>query len=265
MRTNHVKTALRQGHASCGGWLALPSIPVARFMARLGFQWLAIDMEHGALDVPTMAQMVAAVAETGTCAPLVRVPDQQAAWIKWALDAGAWGIIVPMVGTRADAEQVVRLTRYPPAGIRSFGGAFAHHTFAATRAAYGAAANDEILLVVQIESTTALANLDDILSVPGIDAALVGPYDLRVQLGLQPASDGNEPAFVQALTHIQAAAQHHSVPLGIYCSDGHVAARRINEGYLLVSVISDTGVLTTGAQHHLMLADETGSATNGAE
>jgi 4-hydroxy-2-oxoheptanedioate aldolase len=163
-----------------------------------------------------------------------------------------------MVSTREEAERAVQCMRYPPQGMRSIGGLFAPYSFGTNdRAAYASAANDEIMLIIQIESAQALENLDAILSVPGLDVAFVGPYDLHAQLGLPPAGDSTEPAFVTALEQIKAAAQRHHLPLGIYSSNGQTAARRIQQGFQLVSVVSDSSCLTSAAQQHLaLLADE---------
>jgi 4-hydroxy-2-oxoheptanedioate aldolase len=261
MRTNHVKAALQRGEASLGAWLALASVPVARVMAAAGFEWLLIDMEHSAHTPALMADMVAAVAAAPACAPLVRVPGQRVEWFKWALDAGAWGLIVPMISSRQEAEQVVYWSRYPPQGVRSIGGAFAHTSFAATREEYAAAANREILVAVQIESIAGLDNLEEICSVPGVDAIFVGPYDLRAQLGLPPGSSGSEAAFVEALEHIKATAQRHGLPLGIYCSGGELAARRLQEGFCLVSVVSDSSCLGGAARQHVLQARTPPAAT----
>lgn len=251
MRTNHVKEKLTRGQSSIGGWLALASVGVARLMARQGFDWLTVDMEHSALDPVQMNLMVAAIAETGQCAPFVRVPHNSVEWFKWALDAGAWGVIVPMVSTREQALQAADWMRYPPRGSRSFGGTFAPYSFAATREEYMAVANDQTLLIVQIEGTEALNNLDTIVSVPGIDVVFVGPFDLHAQMGLTPSGEGREPEFVAAVERIKAAARQHNLPLGIYSSNGQAAARRITEGFQLVSAASDQGCLTAAAQQQL--------------
>jgi 4-hydroxy-2-oxoheptanedioate aldolase len=221
-------------------------------MARAGFDWLAVDMEHSAQSVELMGQMVAAIAESQTCAPFVRIPYNSVEWFKWALDAGAWGIIVPMVGTRQEAERAVQCSRYPPQGIRSIGGLFAPYSFGTSdRTAYAAAANNEIMVIVQIESAQALANLDAILSVPGLDVAFVGPYDLHAQLGLPPAGDSTEPSFLSALEQIKTTARQYHLPLGIYSSNGETAARRIQQGFHLVSVASDSSCLMAAAQQQL--------------
>src|SRR5436305_14943587 len=129
MRTNLVKEKLRRGEAVLGAWLSLPSVPSARIMARLGFDWLVVDMEHSAQNAVIMADMVATIADAGTCAPVVRVPNNSVEWFKWALDAGAWGVVVPMVISREEAQRAVKCTKYPPLGTRSIGGAFGPYGF----------------------------------------------------------------------------------------------------------------------------------------
>ncbi len=118
MRTNQVKEKLKRGEPVLGAWLSLPSVPSARIMARLGFDWLVVDMEHTAQNPVLMADMVATIADAGTCAPIVRIPANSVEWFKWALDAGAWGIVVPMVNTREEAQRVVEYAKYPPLGTR---------------------------------------------------------------------------------------------------------------------------------------------------
>src|SRR5216683_3159760 len=112
MRTNQVKEKLKRGEPALGAWLSLPSVPSARIMARLGFDWLVVDMEHTAHNPVLMADMVATIADAGTIAPIVRIPGNGVEWYKWALDAGSWGIIVPMVNTREEAQRVVGYAQY---------------------------------------------------------------------------------------------------------------------------------------------------------
>lgn len=255
MRTNEVKAKLKRGEPALGAWLNLPGVPAARIMARLGFDWLLVDMEHSAQNPTLMADMVGAIADAGTSAPFVRVPAQNVEWFKWALDAGAWGIVVPMVNTRTEAERVIEYTKYPPLGLRSIGGAFAPYGFgAANWAEYAQAANREILVAVQIESAQALENLDAILSVPGIDVAFVGPNDLHAQLGLTPSNDGAEPEFVTALERIGESARRHGVALGIFSGAGESAALRISQGFQMVNVTTDINCLSAGATQQLRLA-----------
>ena len=255
MRTNRVKEKLKQGEPALGAWLSLPSVPSARIMARLGFDWLVVDMEHTAQNPVLMADMVATIADAGTCAPIVRIPGNSVEWFKWALDAGAWGVVVPMVNTREEVQRAVEHAKYPPAGSRSIGGAFGPYGFGITDwADYARTANDETIVAVQIESARALQNLDEILSVPGIDVAFVGPNDLHAQLGLTPSSDGAEPEFVDALERIKAEARKHHIALGIFSSDGEAAVERIRQGFQMISVTTDISSLIAAATRNLRVA-----------
>ncbi|GAC1397887.1 MAG: 4-hydroxy-2-oxoheptanedioate aldolase [Ktedonobacteraceae bacterium] len=253
MRTNHVKAKLRRGEASFGIWLNHSSPQQARLLARLGFDWLLIDAEHGAYNPTLMAEIIASIADAGTeCAPLVRVPHNTVEWFKWALDAGAWGVIVPMVNTVEEAQQAVSWAKYPPVGTRSIGSVFAPLAFDTPDwPSYARIANDEILVVLQIESMQGLRNIDAIVGIPGVDVAFVGPNDLHAQLGLLPSNEGTEPEFVQALEQISASARQRNVALGIFTSGGDAAAQRVREGFQMVSVTSDLSSLLMGAAQHL--------------
>jgi len=224
-------------------------------MARLGFDWLVVDMEHSAQNPVLMADMVATIADAGTCAPMVRVPVNSVEWFKWTLDAGAWGVVVPMVNSREEAQRVVEYAKYPPLGARSIGGAFAPYGFGITDwPGYARVANDEIIVTVQIESALALQNLDEILSVPGIDVAFVGPNDLHAQLGLTPSTEGAEPEFTEALERIKAAARKHHVAPGIFSSTGEAAAERVRQGFQMISVTTDISSLIASATRNLHIA-----------
>jgi len=255
MRTNHVKEKLRRGEVALGAWLSLPNVPSARIMSRLGFDWLVVDMEHSAQNAVLMADMVAIIADAGTSAPMVRVPTNSVEWFKWVLDAGAWGVIVPMINTREEAQRAVDWAKYPPAGMRSIGGAFGPYGFGITDwPTYAQTANEEIIVALQIESREALQNLDDILSVPGIDVAFIGPNDLHASLGLTPSSDGAEPEFMAALEQIKATAQRHQVALGIFSSNGHTSAVRIKQGFQFISVTTDLSSMIAAASQNLQIA-----------
>jgi 4-hydroxy-2-oxoheptanedioate aldolase len=257
MRTNYVKEKLKRGEPALGAWLSLPNISSARVMARLGFDWLVVDMEHSAQSPVLMSDMVATIADAGTCAPIVRVPNNSVEWFKWALDAGAWGIVVPMVNSRAEAQRAVEYSKYPPLGARSIGGIFGPYGFGTTDSPnYTQAANDEIIVIIQIESAQALQNLDEILSAPGIDVAFVGPNDLHAQLGLIPSSDGAEPEFVEALERVKAAARKHHIALGIFSSNGETSAERARQGFQMISVTTDIGSMIAAATHNLRIARE---------
>lgn len=256
MRANHVKAKLKNGELSMGMWLNLCSTSSARLLARTELDWVTIDAEHSALNPTLMGEMVATIADAHTCAPIVRVPNNNSVeWFKWALDAGAWGLVVPMVNNREEAERAVSWCKYPPQGVRSIGGVFAPFGFDTTsRTKYHEQANQEIMVIVQIESLDGLNNVDDILSVEGIDVAFVGPNDLHAQLGLQPSSEGVEPEFLAALDKIKAAAHRNKVALGMYCSDGAAAVQRGQEGFQMLSIATDATLLLQAAEQNLRLA-----------
>jgi 4-hydroxy-2-oxoheptanedioate aldolase len=238
MLSNHVRARLRAGEPSLGSWLAIPSPVSARYMAQLGFDWLTVDIEHQPAGIETAAQMFAAIVANGT-APLARVPWNTGENIKRVLDCGAWGIVVPMVNTRDEAEAAVAAARYPPLGVRSVGGGLHALNFGADAATYYARANDEILVVLQAESPQAVENADAILSVPGVDAVFIGPNDLLSQMGMVPKMESDAPQFVEALDHIVRTARKYGVAPGIHTSDHEMASRRMAQGFQFVAVASD--------------------------
>lgn len=246
MRNNLLKEKLARGEACRGIWLGLPSAQSARLLARLPVDWLVIDSEHAPIGVETQAQMVASIAEANGPAPLVRISQSSTENIKQALDAGAYGVIAPMINTREEVERVVAWSKFPPAGQRSFGSAYAGLAFNLSMPDYLHQANEQTLTIIQVESQTALNNLDDMFAVPGVDLAFVGPVDLSISLGLDPLPENPHPIFLEALQEIQRAALAHHLPLGIYCSNGKAAAERIRQGFLLVNIASDVNLLQRG-------------------
>jgi 4-hydroxy-2-oxoheptanedioate aldolase len=242
MRPNRVKQLLREGKPALGTFMALGSTLGAEQLAQLGFDWLVIDQEHGAIDATLTQSLLQAVSTTETV-PLVRVPWNSGDWIKRALDAGAYGLVVPMVNTRADAEAAVRATRYPPMGDRSIGGS---RTRLYGGPDYVERANDEILLMVQIEHKTAVENAREILSTPGVDGYFIGPGDLCASLGLPNTWDPDFPEYWAALEKVQRAAKEAGVPSGIHASPHRVTAM-IEKGYQFIAVGFDISFMTQAA------------------
>jgi 4-hydroxy-2-oxoheptanedioate aldolase len=238
MLSNHVRARLRSGEPSIGAWLTIPSAVSARYMAQIGFDWLTVDTEHQPIGIETAAQMFAAIAANGT-APLARIPWNTGENIKRVLDCGAWGIVVPMVNTRAEAEAAVAGAKYPPMGERSVGGGLHALNFQADAADYYARANEETLVVLQAESPEAVENADEILSVPGVDAVFIGPNDLLCQMGMTPKMESDAPQFLEALEHIVKTARKHDVAPGIHTADHDMALRRIEQGFQFVAIASD--------------------------
>jgi 4-hydroxy-2-oxoheptanedioate aldolase len=238
LKENPVKRALRAGQPQIGTWLSLGSIAAARFMARAGFRWLTVDMEHTQTDIQTAAFMFGAIADAG-CVPLARIPAGKHEYIKMVLDCGAMGIVSPMVMDRAEAMAIVAATKYPPQGNRSVGGGMHALNFGATAEEYYKKANDEILVIIQTEHIKAVEIADQIYSVPGVDAVFVGPNDLAFSM---KAADGTPPSkevFEATLTRIREAAQRNKLPCGLHVLKVADALKRAQEGWQFIAVGSE--------------------------
>ncbi len=250
MRPNTLKRRLLDGQPCRGLWLSLPGTATVRLLARMPFDWFAVDAEHGPMGAETMTHMVGAIADAGG-EPIVRVAHAGVENIKRALDAGACGIIAPMINSAAEAEAVVAAAKFPPEGQRSFGSAWAGLTLGVSMPEYRREANAQTLALVQIESKAALDHLPAILGVPGIDGVFVGPVDLAISLGLEPHPENPHPALREALDEVLNVAKSHQLPVGIYCSGAQAAAERIRQGFLMVNVASDVGALLQGVRAQL--------------
>ena len=246
MRANPVKRALKAGEASVGTWLSLGSITAARFMARAGFAWLTVDIEHSLVDWETATHMFASIADAG-CIALARVPSNRHENIKRVLDNGAHGIVVPMVNSREEAETSVAACLYPPAGNRSVGGGAHALNFGATPAEYFARANDEVLIVLQCEHIRAVEEAEAIFSVPGIDAIFVGPNDLAASMRSKDGRPPSAEATAQAMKHILATCKKHKVAAGVHCYSAAEAHTRIAEGWQFIAVGSELRMMLDGA------------------
>lgn len=262
MLANHVRQRLEAGEPSIGTWLSLPSPECAEVVSKLGFDWLVVDAEHNPVDIRTLSQMFSAMGGSGT-APMVRIPWNSPENFKRVLDAGAWGIVVPMVNSRDEAEAAVAATRYPPDGRRSVGGSRHAMTFGATAAEYYARANDEILLVIQIEHIDAVRNIDEILSVPGIDAIFIGPNDLAASMdrGIGIPLETDDPEVVAAIEQTLAACKRHGVPPGIHCSSAAAVNRRIAEGYQFCAMASELRYMLSSLNADLATLNWTAAGT----
>src|SRR5947208_3710941 len=238
MRPNPVKRALRAGQPSVGTWLSLGSIVASRFLARAGFAWLTVDIEHTHVDWETATHMFATIADAG-CIALARVPANRHDHIKRVLDNGAHGIVVPMVNSRDEAAAAVSACLYPPVGNRSVGGSVHALNFAATANDYYARANDELLVVLQCEHIRAVEDADAIFSVPGIDAIFVGPNDLAASMR---SKDGKPPGAEETSRvkkHILETCRKHRVAPGLHCGSAEEALHRIDEGWQFLAVGSE--------------------------
>ncbi|MCS7305045.1 MAG: aldolase/citrate lyase family protein [Thermoguttaceae bacterium] len=242
MKTNPVKQKLRHGEASFGTWLSLGPLQAVRILARSGWDWLVLDMEHGPFDWSEAAIVCAAIADAG-CVPLIRVPEGNVAYIKRALDAGAWGIVVPMVESVQQARLAIAAAKYPPEGIRSAGGGMHSLNFQAALEEYYLQANDQILVILQIESPQGVANTEAICQLAGFDALFIGPNDLRFRMR---GPDGQFPSQEELEAAIQQVVQigrKTGRPTGIHTMDPAEAKHRAEQGMQFLAVGSDLRML----------------------
>jgi len=246
MKRNTVKHQLRQGVPQVGTWMSLSSTIAARFMARTGFHWLTLDMEHSSADWETAAAIFGAVSDGGSI-PLVRVPSITHENAKRALDLGAYGIVFPMCNSAEQAALAVAACHYPPRGNRSVGGGLHAINFGTQAATYYQQAGEELLVVVQAEHIDAVESIDAILAVPGIDAVFVGPNDLLASMGKTPQMDSDDPEFRAALRRIREAAIRHGVAPGLHVADAQTARKRIEEGWRFVAISSELGFMLGNA------------------
>lgn len=238
---NSLKQAWQDGKTAHGGWLSLYDAFAASVMGGVGFDYLVVDMQHGLADYTQATRLLHSVVSSASV-PMVRVPGNDPAIIGRVLDAGALGIIVPMVNSAEEAAAAVRACRYAPDGTRSWGPLLAARLHDEYQTA---AANDSILCIPMIETARAVAAIDDILAVPGIDAIYVGPADLSLTYGLPPAGDNAGP-FVDALETVIEACTRHGVVPGIHANP-ELAARRREQGFRMITVGSDEQALARGA------------------
>jgi 4-hydroxy-2-oxoheptanedioate aldolase len=254
MRPNHVKHNLQGGKVSVGTWLSIPSPFSAERCGRLGFEWLVIDMEHNPISIDMAAMMIMAINQTPT-APMVRIPWNHPEHIKRVLDAGAWGIVVPMVCSKEEAEQAVEAAKYHPQGFRSNGGGRYELSFDADRATYTSRANDEIFVAVQIEHIDAVERAEEILSVPGVDACFIGPNDLMTSMGMLGKMDVEAPQVREAFEHVVQVSNKVGVAPGIHARSGADVTRRIKEGFRFIAMASEMGLMIAGLNREKALIE----------
>lgn len=233
------KTRLKNRERLIGTFITLPAPELAEIAAGAGFDWLFLDMEHGALGPGEVLRMVQAVREP--CACLVRVPENREMWIKKALDTGAAGIIVPHVNGADEAARAVGWAKYPPEGCRSVG--FSRDSLYGARfQANVETANARTVVVAQVEHIDGVRAIGSILGVPGVDAVFIGPYDLSASMGkpgrIQDADVG------EAIRTAAAACLAARVPVGIFSAAAAEAARALRSGYTLVCAGIDVGLYT---------------------
>lgn len=245
MGENQLKERWRQGKAAVNGWLAIPSAFSAEVMSQCGWNSVTVDLQHGIQDYLSMIACFQAM-QAHPVTRLVRVPWNEPSIIGKALDGGAYGVICPMINTRAQAEAFVSACKYPPLGTRSNGPIRA--AMYGGGAAYQKTANDEILVLPMIETREALDNLEAILDVPGIDAIYIGPSDLGFSLGLVPKLDREEPEVLKIYERLLRETGKRGITAGIHCGTAEYAVRMLKLGFRLVTIANDSGLLAKAAR-----------------
>ena len=235
MRPNTLRHLHRERRPAVNAWLSIPSSFHAEVACHTGVDAATVDCQHGMIAFNEAVAMFQAISTTGVV-PLVRPGANDAPEIMHFLDAGAYGIICPMISTAEQAARLVASCRYAPAGHRSFGPA---RGVLYGGADYFARANDEVLVIAMIETQEALRNLDAILATPGLDGIYVGPNDLAIELGHPPKAEHDHPEVTSAVERIRAAAVARNLIAGIFCSDGPAAKTRIAQGFGLVTPGND--------------------------
>jgi 4-hydroxy-2-oxoheptanedioate aldolase len=242
MRPNRLREIWAEGRGALNGWCSIGSPFTAEAMARQGWDAITIDTQHGLISYSEMLAMLQAVSGTDAV-PLVRVSWNQPGEVMKALDAGALGVICPMVNSRAECEAFVRACRYPPDGYRSFGPTRAAAVYGRD---YFSQANAEIATFAMIETADGLANLADIVATPGLDGIYVGPSDLSLALGGGPEQDSHDPMRLAAFDRILTGCKAQGVRIGVHTTSVAYAQAMLARGFDLVTVGGDTRYLAAG-------------------
>ncbi|WP_193180032.1 HpcH/HpaI aldolase family protein [Nisaea sediminum] len=230
-----LKDCLASGKGAINGWLSIPNTFTAEIMAAQDFDSVTIDLQHGLVDYQAALGMLQAMSASNAT-PVVRPPWLEPGIIMKLLDAGALGIICPMVNNRADAEQLVGICKYVPDGFRSSGPTRAGIVYGVD---YHTSANDQMVIFAMIETEEALANVDEIAATPGLTGLYIGPSDLSISLGHKPGLDRTEPEMLETIEKIRLAAKKAGIKAGIHCLENSYAKKMLAQGFDLVTLAND--------------------------
>ncbi len=250
MTGNPLKAVLAEGRTAFGLWSVVPGSVGAEILAEAGADYVCVDQQHGLIDYDSMVPMFQAIRAEGA-APITRVLSNDPFLIMKALDAGAWGVIVPLVNSTEDAARAVAACRYPPRGMRSYG---------PVRAAGVIGSRDpeelggEVLCLVMVETREALERVEEIAATPGLDGIYIGPSDLALSLRLPPTLDVSEDVHVEAVNEIREACHRHGIAAGIHSASGEPARGHAEAGFDMVTVASDAALLKNAARTEVIVA-----------
>lgn len=244
MRPNLVRQRIGGGARVLNAWCSIASAHVAEAIAHQGFDSVTIDLQHGAIDYAQAFHMLQAVSASPAM-PMARVPWNEPGILMKLLDSGAYGLICPMINSAADARAFVGACRYPPIGVRSYGPNRVVHYAGPD---YWQRANAEVLLLAQIETAAALASLDDILAVDGLDGVYVGPGDLSLSLGAPPTMAPDAPHVLEAMARVRMRTRAAGLIAGVHTDGPATALKRFAEGFQFCSMQTDMRLLLDAAK-----------------
>jgi 4-hydroxy-2-oxoheptanedioate aldolase len=247
---NPLRKVWAEGRTVFGLWAAIPNSFSAELVAGAGVDYVCVDQQHGVVDYASMVPMLQAIGATGA-APITRVLSNDPFRIMKALDAGAWGVIVPLINDAGEAASAVSACRYPPDGTRSYGPIRASDVIGSKDPEDLAG---EALCLVMIETREGLENVEEIAATPGVDGIYVGPADLALSLGLPPSTEVTEEKHVEAVRRVKEACQKYAIVAGIHCSSGEWAQRQAGAGFDMVTVAVDAALLGGAALREVATA-----------
>ncbi len=254
IKTNPVMDKLRKGEPAVGTWLSLCSPISAEMMAGIGWDWLVVDVQHSPVGFDTMVNCFRAT-QLGGAVPMARVPWNDTVWMQRTLDAGAMGLVVPMVNTAEEAKRAVANTRYSTRGRRSWGGSRVTRYIDSD---YYTWTEKNLVILVMIETAQAVENAEAILSVDGVDGCYIGPADLALSMGL--GLDNPGPDHEAAMLEVLKAAKKVGKAAGKHCGSSEDVSLRISQGFQFLALASDAGLMAKAAREELGKVDFTGKS-----
>jgi len=260
IKSNPVVDKLRSGQPSVGSWLSLCSPVAAETMAAMGWDWLVVDVEHSPVGFETMVNCFRAT-QLGGAVPMARVPWNETVWIQRTLDAGALGLVVPMVNTAEDAQNVVSNMRYATKGQRSFGGS---RVAAYIDGDYRTWTEENLAVIVMIETAQAVENAEAILGTEGVTGCFIGPNDLSLSLGVHPSEAGPGTVHEAAIQAVLAAAKKMGKAAGKHCFNAPEVTLRIGQGFQFLALASDLAFMAKAAREDFNAIDFTGTVGGNA-
>lgn len=261
IKTNPVTDKLRSGQPAVGSWLGLCSPVAAESMAQVGWDWLVVDAEHSPVGFETMVNCFRAI-QLGGAVPMARVPWNDTVWIQRTLDAGALGLVVPMVNTVADAKSVVGNMKYATKGQRSFGGS---RVAPYLDGDYRTWADEHLAIIVMIETIQAVENAEAIMAVDGVVGCFIGPNDLALSMGLGPKDMGPGSEHEAAMLQVLAACKKTGKAAGKHCFTADEVTMRIGQGFQFLALASDGALMAKAAREEYGAIDFSGQAKGSAE